>query len=169
MDKIYIVRDNPTGYDEDSLIVGFALTEDEAKSFIVKEERDYARAKMLVSNLERIREVFEECLKPLETEARIEKQKWAAGISEKSITQEMRIERNRINAENEEITNRNTIKHNERNKLIRDFMVNQIEIAFEGYENAKKYIEVNPAYGFVGVTSLYEPAPFSITSINRVV
>jgi len=166
MDEIFLVKNNPSGYEESPSIIGFTLTEDEAKAVVIKETNDYVTAKILVKKLMAIREAYIETLPELIFDQRKEIPKWKSGINQKEITQIMRNERNKINDDNENVLKSNTQKAQERGKVIIEYLKSQLGET----QDCHKYIAFNDYLGSVGITEYYhESESFFYHKIKRII
>lgn len=168
VDKIFLVKDRPTGYEEESNILGFALSREEAQGVIAREINYYIDACVIVANLDRLRACFEEGLGESKLEPLVEIPRWKAGIAEKDITNEMRDERNKLITKNEEIKARNSDVFKARYEAVWTYLKPKLIEELKGRENSMKYIAINEHYGSIGLNAhLHESEPFFIEEVNR--
>ncbi len=148
--QIFLIFDNPTDWESYPQVIGYTKTEEDAKSYLANETKNYIEATELIAKLEDKRVAFIKTLPIVNFEERLVRPRWQAGISEKNITLEMRKERNDIYVENLLIDDRNRIKMMERTNLVYDHLIKYYEFLSIS-DDVRKYITLSPSYGSISI------------------
>lgn len=104
MKQIFLISTNPGGYEEQSVIVGFTKTEQDAQAAVDKLTLNYRTALNFYNNtiIPALRKFREETPNTNSYNDRLEEiPKWPAGISQKDITPAMCEERDAIKLRNQ--------------------------------------------------------------------
>lgn len=152
MKKIFLIYNNPSGYEETPSVIGFTLTEDEAKIVVEREKELYLRAVNLAKEISTRRNEFTSTRPPLNLEQHLDRPKWASGISATEITAEMRKERDGIIAENQARGLRNTDKTQAETKIIYDYLYQSFFTPSEHNADLKKSLTFSEYVGHIGIT-----------------
>jgi hypothetical protein len=98
---IYLISSNTNQYDCFNLVIGYKLTEGEAKKAIESLKESYNKAEALYSEISIAREKFNKENPSPEYPKFISQPKWPSGIRQSDITQEMKDEREFVKEQND--------------------------------------------------------------------
>lgn len=143
MNKVFIIQENPTGYDEVEVIVGYVTSEEEAEKLCNKLNEFY---KQLVDLSNGVNEEVDKIdMSDLSFEEMVPLPKWAKGLAATEISDDMRAERDAILAENEAIKERNGVKIKERSRRIADTVAAHVG-GLNGSDELKEYVRDRIGY-----------------------
>ncbi len=163
MEKIFLIEACPSDFDSHPVIIGFVISEEEAKSIVEKKKELYLKA--LELNEKIIDKVYALAAKQDKQEpyhSLIEIPRWISGIAKKDITEEMRAVRNRIKEENEIIQNKNSIISKRRASEQAAIRKNFIDSADE---ELKVFFDTN---NYFILDHLNEKTPYSFFEVEKI-